>query len=97
MIVGIAALIIVAVMLHFHVKGAFCTGLIFGTLVWWFISGDYPDALVGNPSDGDKGRVIYVTYIFNDYICILYVCMYVCMYECIYYCVEKIMIFYMKC
>jgi len=49
-----AALIIVAAMLHYHVKGAFCSGLIFGTLVWWFVSGDYPDGLVADPSAAEK-------------------------------------------
>lgn len=57
-IVGIAALIIVAVMLHFHVKGAFCSGLVFGTFTWWIISGDWPHALVGSPASGEKGRYI---------------------------------------
>ena len=38
-VVAISALVIVAVLLHYHVKGAFCIGLILGTLVWWFISG----------------------------------------------------------
>jgi hypothetical protein len=40
-VIAIAAVIIVAAMLHFHVKGAFCTGLVFGTLLWWFLSGTY--------------------------------------------------------
>jgi hypothetical protein len=29
-VIAMAALVIVAVMLHFHVKGAFCAGLMFG-------------------------------------------------------------------
>lgn len=41
-VISIAAIIIIAAMLHFHVKGAFCTGLIFGTLLWWFLSGELP-------------------------------------------------------
>lgn len=49
-----AALIIVAAMLHYHVKGAFCSGLLFGTLVWWFVSGEYPAGLVADPSAAEK-------------------------------------------
>lgn len=53
-VIGVAALIIVAAMLHYHVKGAFCSGLIFGTLVWWFVSGEYPSGLVADPSAAEK-------------------------------------------
>jgi hypothetical protein len=34
-LVAFAAVIIVSVALHYHVKGAFCLGLFFGTIVWW--------------------------------------------------------------
>jgi xanthine/uracil/vitamin C permease (AzgA family) len=40
-IIAISSLVIVAVMLHYHVKGAFCIGLIIGTFVWWVVSGDW--------------------------------------------------------
>ncbi len=57
-VVSIAALIIVAAMLHYHIKGAFCGGLIFGTVVWWFISGDYPEQLVEMPvTEKDVGVI----------------------------------------
>ena len=36
-VVAIAALILVSAALHYHVKGAFCIGLFFGTFVWWAI------------------------------------------------------------
>lgn len=48
-VVAIAALIIVAVLLHYHVKGAFCGGLIFGTFTWWIVSEKWPKSLVANP------------------------------------------------
>lgn len=64
-IVAILALIVVAVCLHYHVKGAFCSGLIFGTFLWWIISNEWPDALVANPvaehgsgSVNDKSTVL---------------------------------------
>lgn len=34
-LIAMAAVIIVSVALHYHIKGAFCLGLIFGTIVWW--------------------------------------------------------------
>jgi hypothetical protein len=45
-------MIIIAAMLHYHVKGAFCTGLLFGTLLWWFLSGEYPEAFIAAPLTG---------------------------------------------
>lgn len=44
-----ANLVIVAVLLHFHVKGAFCTGLFIGTFIWWLISQEWPEAFVTSP------------------------------------------------
>lgn len=56
-VVGIAALIIVTACLHYHFKAAFCTGLIFGTVVWWIISGEWPEAIVGSPyTNNDTGH-----------------------------------------
>ncbi len=48
-VIAIGALMIVAVLLHYHVKGAFCIGLICGTFAWWLISGEWPEALTGTP------------------------------------------------
>jgi AGZA family xanthine/uracil permease-like MFS transporter len=48
-IVGIAALILVAAALHYHVKGAFCIGLFFGTFVWWALEREGPKALLADP------------------------------------------------
>ena len=48
-IISIAALILVTAALHYHVKGAFCFGLFFGTFVWWIVSGEWPKGLVASP------------------------------------------------
>jgi len=48
-IIAVCSLIVVAVCLHYHVKGAFCTGLIFGTFLWWIVSGEWPESLVAQP------------------------------------------------
>lgn len=32
---SLAAIVIITVALHYHVKGAFCIGLVFGTVVYW--------------------------------------------------------------
>jgi xanthine/uracil/vitamin C permease (AzgA family) len=42
-LISMAAVIIVTVALHYHIKGAFCTGLFFGTIVWWIYKRIYPD------------------------------------------------------
>jgi len=49
-LICMASVIVVAVMLHFHVKGAFCIGLIFGTLIQWMVAGSWPKALVFDPA-----------------------------------------------
>lgn len=56
-VVAMAALIIVAAMLHYHVKGAFAFGLIFGTLTWWIISGEWPDGVVASPVTENSGNI----------------------------------------
>jgi len=48
-IIAIAALILVTAALHFHVKGAFCIGLFFGTFVWWVVSGEWPEGILALP------------------------------------------------
>ncbi len=54
-IIAVAAIIIVAAALHYHVKGAFCIGLFFGTIAWWVLVGDTPTALVADPAAAEKG------------------------------------------
>jgi adenine/guanine/hypoxanthine permease len=48
-IVAIGALILVTAALHYHVKGAFCVGLFFGTFVWWAIAHEWPEKIVDQP------------------------------------------------
>ena len=48
-IIAIASLILVTAALHFHVKGAFCIGLFFGTFVWWVVSGEWPKGILAIP------------------------------------------------
>ena len=68
-VVAISALIIVAVLLHYHVKGAFCIGLFVGTFVWWIISGEWPEGIVAQPhtlnDKGDLANSRIVLLIFN--------------------------------
>ena len=67
--VAICSLIIVAATLHYHVKGAFCFGLLFGTFVWWAIEGEWPHQIVADPvsqlDTGDYTSDALVLLIFN--------------------------------
>jgi AGZA family xanthine/uracil permease-like MFS transporter len=49
-IFAIGALVLVAVLLHYHVKGAFCAGLFCGTLAWWIVSGEWPESIASMPT-----------------------------------------------
>lgn len=67
-VIAIASLVIVAAALHYHVKGAFCLGLMFGTFVWWIIGGEWPKKILENP-EVDKSigeysgdRIILMTF-----------------------------------
>lgn len=50
--IAMAGVVIVAVALHYHIKGAFCIGLVFGTVVWWIYTKTVPD-LLEDPSAGE--------------------------------------------
>ena len=50
--IAMAGVVIVAVALHYHIKGAFCIGLVFGTIVWWFYEKIVPD-LLEDPAAGE--------------------------------------------
>lgn len=41
-IIAISSLILVTAALHYHIKGAFCVGLMFGTFMWWIFSTEWP-------------------------------------------------------
>ena len=49
-IIAILSTIIIAVSLHYQLKGAFITGLLFGTVMWWTVSNEWPTRMVGIPS-----------------------------------------------
>jgi xanthine/uracil/vitamin C permease (AzgA family) len=42
--------VIISVALHYHVKSAFCIGLLFCTFVWWTYSNDFPKTATARPS-----------------------------------------------
>jgi hypothetical protein len=44
--------IIIAISLHYHVKGAFCLALLVGTVIWWTIENTWPLDLVEFPHLG---------------------------------------------
>lgn len=47
--VAMAGVMIIAVLLHYHVKAAFAISMLFCTLVWWVYSGEYPEAIAAAP------------------------------------------------
>lgn len=53
-VIALSCVIIVASLLHYHVKGAFCIGLIVGTLLWWALTGEVPEAVVTDPSSHNE-------------------------------------------
>lgn len=57
-IIAIAALIVVTVLLHYHVKGAFCIGLFIGTFLWWLVSQEWPEALVSWPKTTKSAGIV---------------------------------------
>lgn len=68
-VVAIGGVIIVAAALHYHVKGAFCVGLVFGTFVWWLIEEEWPKGVVAAPeaveSPGEYAGNRIVLLVFN--------------------------------
>jgi xanthine/uracil/vitamin C permease (AzgA family) len=48
-VIAMANLVIVAVLLHYHVKGAFCCGLMVGTVLWWIVDNAWPEGLILDP------------------------------------------------
>lgn len=60
-IIAVCSTIIIAVSLHFHMKGAFITGLLFGTVMWWSLEKDWPSSIVRLP-DYDVNINLIVDY-----------------------------------
>jgi adenine/guanine/hypoxanthine permease len=68
-VIAVASTIIVAACLHYHVKGAFCVGLMFGTFTWWIAKGEGPEGVVLDPeadiSSGEYAGNRVVLLVFN--------------------------------
>lgn len=48
-IVSMSGLIIIAVALYYHIRGAFCIALIFNTIVWWIYDESWPSSIAEIP------------------------------------------------
>lgn len=48
-IISVISLCIVAISLHYHIRGAFCLGILFGTIAWWAYADDFPSRIVSVP------------------------------------------------
>ena len=48
-VIGIISTIIIATAMHFHVKGAFITGLVFGTFSYWIYESKWPETISDTP------------------------------------------------
>jgi hypothetical protein len=35
--------------MHYHIKGCFIIGLLFGTLTWWYLNNDFPKVIASVP------------------------------------------------
>lgn len=44
-IIAICSSALIATAMHFHVKGSFVSGLVFGTFVWWLYSNSWPEKI----------------------------------------------------
>jgi hypothetical protein len=45
----VLGMIIIAISLHYHVKGAFCLALLIGTVIWWTLENSWPTQLIEFP------------------------------------------------
>ena len=44
-VIAISGVVIISTAIHYHVKGAFCLGLLSCTFVWWIYTGDWPEQI----------------------------------------------------
>ena len=49
-LIAISGLVIISVAIHYHIKAAFCLGLIFCTFSWWIYDNDWPSAITERPT-----------------------------------------------
>jgi len=48
--IAMAGLMIVGILLYYHVKGAFCACLLFGSIVYWSDTNTFPDTIASSPT-----------------------------------------------
>lgn len=49
-VVAMFGVVLIAVGLHYHVKGSFCVVLLFNTFVWWLHKNEWPESVASNPT-----------------------------------------------
>lgn len=49
-VIAISGVVIISAAIHYHIKGAFCLGLISCTLAWWLFTGDWPERILSMPA-----------------------------------------------
>ena len=64
--IALAGLLIITISLHYHVKGAFCLALLFGTTVWWTYTSSWPSVLMSVPTSFSSERSDDHSYIHVD-------------------------------
>ena len=60
-IIAMFGVVIVAILLHYHVKGAFCIGLLVGTLIWWITEESFPSSVASDPHAEEDPVMISTT------------------------------------
>jgi AGZA family xanthine/uracil permease-like MFS transporter len=59
-IIAMAATVLIALAMHYHIKGSFMYGLIFGTLFHWWLKGDWPSTVGAFPGlDSEPFELMY--------------------------------------
>lgn len=48
--ISIAGIVIIAVAVHYHIKGSFCISVIICSIVWWIYDNDFPATIAAVPS-----------------------------------------------
>mmetsp|Transcript_15415 Transcript_15415/g.23251 ORF Transcript_15415/g.23251 Transcript_15415/m.23251 type:complete len:552 (+) Transcript_15415:87-1742(+) len=48
-LIAVAGVIIIGIALHYHMKGAFCLAMCFGTIVWWSYDNSWPGSVASLP------------------------------------------------
>mmetsp|Transcript_6225 Transcript_6225/g.6426 ORF Transcript_6225/g.6426 Transcript_6225/m.6426 type:complete len:679 (-) Transcript_6225:222-2258(-) len=48
-IIGMFAFVLLGILAHHHIKGAFCVAMFFGSFLYWITENDWPAGVVGRP------------------------------------------------